>query len=180
MEAAIGLVGVALGALLAPALDWARQSRRVREERPRELLEATDGFVAASGDALQAEWGTDSDQDAWKSGVGFRANAARWRLALLAPEAVARAAHAFADATDRLGKRHKQGGASPTPAGTVRQVMAHGPLHPANSLERQRADRAPTRQIRVTGEDRAVGYSDDAITPVAPTPCSPQSSACSR
>jgi hypothetical protein len=73
MQAAIGLVGVALGALLAPALDWARQSRRVREERRRELLEATAGFVTASGDALQAEWGTDSDQDAWKSGVGFRA-----------------------------------------------------------------------------------------------------------
>ena len=105
MEAAIGLVGVALGALLAPALDWARQSRRAREERRRELLEAPAGFVAASGDASQAEWGTDSDEDAWKSGVGFRANAARWRLALLAPEAVARAAHAFADATDRLGKR---------------------------------------------------------------------------
>ena len=110
MEAAIGLVGVALGALLAPALDWTRQSRRVREERRRELLEATAEFVAASGDALQAEWGTDSDQDAWKSGVGFRANAARWRLALLAPEAVARAAHAFADGTDRRGKRIQAAG----------------------------------------------------------------------
>ena len=105
MEAAFALVGVALGALLAPALDWARQSKRAREERRRELLEATAGFVAASGDTLQAEWGTGSDQDAWKSGVGFRANAARWRLALLAPDAVADAAHAFAEATDTLGKR---------------------------------------------------------------------------
>lgn len=110
MEAAIGLVGVALGALLAPALDWARQSRRAREERRRELLEATAEFVATSGDTLSAEWGTGSDQDAWKSGVGFRANAARWRLALLAPEAVADAAHVFAEATDTLGKRIQAAG----------------------------------------------------------------------
>jgi len=110
MEAAIGLIGVALGALLAPGLDWARQSKRAREERRRELLEATAEFVAASGDALQAEWGTGNDQEAWRSGVGFRANAARWRLALLAPEAVARAAHVFADATDTLGKRIQAAG----------------------------------------------------------------------
>jgi hypothetical protein len=110
MEAAIGLIGVALGALLAPGLDWARQSKRAREERRKELLEATAEFIAASGDALLAEWGTGRDQDAWRSGVGFRANAAHWRLALLAPDAVARAAHVFAEATDTLGKRIQAAG----------------------------------------------------------------------
>ena len=160
------------------------------------------------------------------------------------PLKLSSAAQAFADATDRLGKRiqvlaagmaldrggvrrleagrarahqRSKGGAwrplsidATTTFGQVRRhhngrrtiprvtepgvrpwVAAHaaaparfctpsGPLHPANSLERQRADRAPTRQIRVTGEDRAVGYSDEVFTPVAPTPCSPKSSACSR
>lgn len=110
MEAAIGLIGVALGAMLAPALDWVRQSQRAREERRRQLLEAVAEFVSASGDALVAEWGTGGDKDAWKSGAGFRANAARWRLALLAPETVAHAAHAFADASDELGKRIQAAG----------------------------------------------------------------------
>lgn len=105
MEAAIGLVGVALGAMLAPVLDWIRQSRRAREERRSQLLEAVAEFVSASGDALVAEWGTGSDKEAWTSGAGFRANAARWKLALLAPDEVASAAHAFAEATDQLGKR---------------------------------------------------------------------------
>ena len=72
MEAAIGLVGVALA--LCSRRPWTGLGKADEsEERRSELLEATDGFVAASGDALQAEWGTDSDQDAWKSGVGFRA-----------------------------------------------------------------------------------------------------------
>jgi hypothetical protein len=105
MEAVIGLVGVASGALLAPALDWARQSQRLRQERRRELLDATAEFVAASGDMLSAEWATSSGRDAWKTGTGFRANAARWRLALLAPDAVADAAHVFAKATETQGKR---------------------------------------------------------------------------
>ncbi len=110
MEAAIGLVGVVLGALLAPVLDWVRQSRLAGQERRRQLVEAVAGFVSASGDALTAEWAQGPDGDAWKSGVGFRANAARWRLVLLAPEAVARAAYAFAEATDDLGKRIQAAG----------------------------------------------------------------------
>ena len=93
-----------LGALLAPVLDWIRQSRRARQERRRQLLEAVAQFVSAAGDNLTAEWGS-SDKDAWKSGVGFRANAARWKLEVLAPKAIARAADNYADATVELGKR---------------------------------------------------------------------------
>jgi hypothetical protein len=104
MEAAIGLIGVALGALLSPVLDWIRQSRRAKQERRRQLLEAVAEFVSAAGDNLTAEWGS-RDPDAWKSGVGFRANAARWRLELVAPKAVASAAKKYAEATEVLGKR---------------------------------------------------------------------------
>lgn len=93
-----------------PVLDWIRQSRRAREERRSQLLEAVAEFVSASGDALVAEWGTGGDKDAWTSGVGFRANAARWRPALLAPDEVARAAHAFAEASDGFGKRIQAAG----------------------------------------------------------------------
>jgi hypothetical protein len=109
MEAAIGLVGVALGAVLAPLLDWARHSRTRRQERREQLLELVAAFVSASGDTLTAEWAA-TDGDAWKSGVGFRANAARWRLALLAPAAVGRAADAFADASEALGRRIEAAG----------------------------------------------------------------------
>jgi len=66
--------------------------------------------VSASGDALVAEWNTGGDKDAWKSGVGFRANAARWRLAVLAPEPVARAACAYAEATEELGRQIQAAG----------------------------------------------------------------------
>jgi hypothetical protein len=110
MVAVIGLVGVVLGALLAPVLDWVRQSRRAKAERRRELLEAVAEFVSASGDVLTAEWDAGGMKDAWRSGVGFRANAARWRLALLAPVPVAEAAHAFADATDEIGRRIQAAG----------------------------------------------------------------------
>lgn len=109
MEAAIGLIGVALGAMLAPVLDWIRQSRRARQDRRRQLLEAVAEFVSAAGDNLTAEWAS-RDPDAWKSGVGFRANAARWRLVLLAPEPVRRAADKYAEATDELGKRIQAAG----------------------------------------------------------------------
>ena len=109
MEAAIVLIGVALGALLAPVLDWIRQGRRARQERRRQLLEAVAEFVSAAGDNLTAEWGS-RDPDAWKSGVGFRANAARWRLELLAPETVAGAADTYAEATIELGKRIQAAG----------------------------------------------------------------------
>jgi hypothetical protein len=109
MVAAIGLIGVALGALLAPGLDWIRQGRQARQDRRRQLLEAVADFVSAAGDNLTAEWAS-SDKDAWKSGAGFRANAARWRLALLAPESVRRAADKYAEATDELGKRIQAAG----------------------------------------------------------------------
>src|SRR5690348_6999589 len=104
MEAAVGLIGVVLGALLAPVLDWMRQSRHTRQERRMQLLQAVADFVSVAGDNLVAEWGS-SDKDAWKSGVGFRANAARWRLEVLAPGPVARAADIYAEATIELGKR---------------------------------------------------------------------------
>ena len=55
MEAAIGLIGVVLGALLAPTLDRIRQSRRARQERRMQLLEAVAKFVSAAGDNLTAE-----------------------------------------------------------------------------------------------------------------------------
>jgi hypothetical protein len=55
MEAAIGLIGVVLDALLAPVLDWMRQSRQARQERRRLLLEAVTDFVRAAGDNLVAE-----------------------------------------------------------------------------------------------------------------------------
>ncbi len=110
MAAAIGLIGVVLGAMLAPVVDWVRQSQRARAEQRTQLLEAVADFVSASGDALVAEWNTGGDKDAWKSGVGFRANAARWRLAVLAPEPVARAACAYAEATEELGRQIQAAG----------------------------------------------------------------------
>jgi hypothetical protein len=104
MEGIIGLVGVALGASLAPALDWMRQHRTKRDQRRTELLELVAAFVSISGDQLVAE-SSDTQHVPWSLEIGFRANAARWRLRLLAPEEVARAADAYADASDALRKR---------------------------------------------------------------------------
>src|SRR5579859_179679 len=98
---------------------WVRQSRRAKAERHRQLLEAVAEFVSASGNVLTAEWRAGDAREAWRSGVGFRANAARWRLAPLAPVPVAEAAHAFADATDELGRRIQvAGGWDPAGVGT--------------------------------------------------------------
>jgi hypothetical protein len=58
MEAAIGLIGVVMGALLAPVLDWIRQSRQAGQEQRRQLLQAVADFVSAAGDNLTAEWGS--------------------------------------------------------------------------------------------------------------------------
>ena len=55
MEAAVGHIGVVLGTLHAPVLDWMRQSRQARQERRRLLLEAVTDFVRAAGDNLVAE-----------------------------------------------------------------------------------------------------------------------------
>ena len=110
MAAALGLIGVVLGAMLAPVVDWVRQGQRARIERRRQLLEAVADVVSASGDTLVAEWNAAGDQDPWKSGVGFRANAARWRLELLAPEQVARAARRYAESTEELGKQIQAAG----------------------------------------------------------------------
>jgi hypothetical protein len=40
-----------------------------------------------------------------EAGDGLPANAARWKLALLTPESVARAADAFAEASEEIGQR---------------------------------------------------------------------------
>ena len=104
MEAIIGLVGVALGAILAPALDWARQRRSRRDQRLSELLEVIAAFISVSGDQLIAE-SSETPDEQWSLDIGFRANAARWRLRLLAPADVARAADSYAQASDVLRKR---------------------------------------------------------------------------
>jgi hypothetical protein len=104
VDAVIGLIGVALGASLAPVLDMLRQHRLRREQRRTELLELVAAFVSVSGDQLLAE-SSESGQQPWSLEVGFRANAARWRLRLLAPPDVARAVDAYAVASDVLRKR---------------------------------------------------------------------------
>jgi hypothetical protein len=104
MDAIIGLIGVALGATLAPMLDWLRQHRVRREQRRTELLELVAAFVSVSGDQLLAE-SSGAEQEPWSLEIGFRANAARWRLRLLAPDDVARAVDAYAAASDVLRKR---------------------------------------------------------------------------
>ena len=109
MEAVVGLVGVALGASLAPVLDWVRQHRTTREQRRQELLELVAGFVSVSGDQLIAE-SSGSAAEPWTLDVGFRANSARWRLRLLAPLDVARAADEYAAASDALRKRVQAAG----------------------------------------------------------------------
>jgi len=104
MQAFIVLLGVALGAVLAPALDWVRQHRTRREQRRTELLELVATFISVSGDQLIAGSSANGEQT-WSLEVGFRANAARWRLRLLAPPDVGRAADAYAEASDILRKR---------------------------------------------------------------------------
>ena len=69
---------------------------------------------------------------------------------------------------------HKSQGVSSPPAPRYRTPIA------CLVLTRWALESATTRQIRVNGEDRAVGYSDEVFTPGAPTRCSPKSSACSR
>jgi hypothetical protein len=98
-QAAIGLIGVTLGAVLAPGLDWMRQGRQRREDHRRQLVDMVADFISHSGDQLVAE------DPATESEAGFLANAARWRLALLAPPEVAQAAEGFARASDVLRKR---------------------------------------------------------------------------
>jgi hypothetical protein len=108
MEAIIGLVGVALGASLAPVLDWLRQHRTRREQQKTDLLELVAAFISNGGDQLVAESERQSEQ--WALEIGFRANAARWRLRLVAPPDVAAAADAYADASDVLRKRIQEVG----------------------------------------------------------------------
>lgn len=103
VDAVIGFVGVALGAVLAPGLDWLRQHRTRGEQRRTELRELVAAFVSLSGDQINAE---SSDVEAtWALEVGFRANAARFRLRLLAPKDVVDAADEFAEKSDALRKR---------------------------------------------------------------------------
>ena len=120
METVLALIGVVLGAALAPTLDWQRQRSRRREERRQEMLELVARYIALAGDQLIAESGTqaaqagrmlrggakspsaDVPEATWSAEIGFRANAARWRLALVAPPDVAQCSDSFADATDEL------------------------------------------------------------------------------
>lgn len=101
-SAVAGLLGVALGASLAPLLDWLRERRSGRERRRAELLELVAAYLARSGDQLVAETdGTTSQR--WAAEI--EANSARWRIQLLAPLPAARAAEAYAAATETLRKR---------------------------------------------------------------------------
>jgi hypothetical protein len=100
--AAAGLVGVLLGASLAPLLDWLRQRRTAAERRRTDLLELVASYLARTGDHLVAQAdGTEADR--WTAEVG--ANAARWRIQLLAPPPVAQVAATYAAATEALRKR---------------------------------------------------------------------------
>jgi hypothetical protein len=107
METVLALIGDVLGTVLAPTLDWQQQRSRRREERRQELLELVASYIALAGDQLIAESGTqaahlrrmlrggaespsaDTPEATWSAEIGFRANAARWRLALVAPPTVA-------------------------------------------------------------------------------------------
>ena len=101
-SAVAGLVGVALGASLAPLLDWLRERRSGRERRRAELLALVAGYLARSGDQLVAQ--TDGTAaELWAAEI--EANSARWRIQLLAPPPVARAAEAYAAGTETLRKR---------------------------------------------------------------------------
>ena len=57
METVLALIGVVLGAALAPTLDWQRQRSRLREERRQEMLELVARYIALAGDQLVAESG---------------------------------------------------------------------------------------------------------------------------
>ena len=54
METVLALIGVVLGAALAPTLDWQRQRSRRREERRQEMLEPWQ-VQAPAGGQLVAE-----------------------------------------------------------------------------------------------------------------------------
>jgi hypothetical protein len=95
------LIGVVIGAALAPVLDLIRQWGADRRAWHRELRELASALIAHSGDQLVAQ--TDADPSAATSSTA--ANAARWRIQLVAPEAVARAAEEYAAATEVLRKR---------------------------------------------------------------------------
>ena len=75
MEAVIGLVGVALGATLAPFIDWARQRRARHDQRRRELLDLVAALVSTSGDQLVAESETPNADAAWTTQVASQAKA---------------------------------------------------------------------------------------------------------
>lgn len=109
MEAAVVLLGVVLGAALAPGLDWLRQHWTKRDQHRTEMLELVATLVSVSGDQLIAESSGGAD-DPWRLGVGFRANSARWRLRLLAPVDVGRAADVYAHASDVLRKKIQAAG----------------------------------------------------------------------
>jgi hypothetical protein len=104
VEAIIGLVGVALGATLAPFVDWVRQRGARRDARRRELLDLVAALVSTSGDQVVAESETPHVDTPWAMWVASHANTPRWRLALLAPPGVADAGEAFAQASETLGK----------------------------------------------------------------------------
>jgi hypothetical protein len=101
MQALIGLAGVVIGAALAPLLDLVRQRRTDRRAWQRDLRELAAALIAHSGDQLVAQ--TDSDPSASTSATA--ANAARWRIQLIAPEVIAQAAEEYAAATEVLRKR---------------------------------------------------------------------------
>jgi hypothetical protein len=103
MEAAVGLIGVALGASLAPAFDWVRQHRTRRDQQRIELLELVAALISVTGDHLIAASATPDEP--WSLEIGFRSNSARWRVRLLAPPDVARAADTYAHASETLRKR---------------------------------------------------------------------------
>lgn len=107
MTALIALIGVALGAALAPLLEWARDRRTRREQRRTELLELVAGLISAAGDRILAEnHGTSTSPGPANNPDGlasaFRANDARWRLRLLAPADVAEAAENYGRACTAL------------------------------------------------------------------------------
>jgi hypothetical protein len=117
VEAVLALVGVALGAGLAPTLDWARQRARRREERRREMLEMVASYVTLVGDQLVAESEMQTElelgltgSEQWSAEIGFRANAARWRLALVAPPDVADRGESFAATAESLRRAIRRAG----------------------------------------------------------------------
>lgn len=104
MDALIGLVGVALGAMIAPVLELMHRRSTSRTARRQELLELVSSYLARSGDQLVVE--SESDLDAqWRSQIGLEANSLRWRIQLLAPPKIAKAAESYAAATETLRKR---------------------------------------------------------------------------